>query len=168
MAGIFPASLLDALDQGFEGAGDSIDMKADGSHWHATDSRYHFVYHTPIPSSEPKEQAVAKDRSRLRYLRRLFCDDMRAGEKIYIRQSNGPMTAADALPFWLALNRHGPNTLLFVTLAEGHPPSTVEEIMPGLLRGHLDRFGDEGERWWISSGCWLEICANALKLWRNH
>lgn len=165
LAGIFPTPLLEALDSGFEGAGDSISMKPDGDHWHATDARYGFVYHTPIPVSEPTDQAVAKDRTRLRYLRRLFCDDMRAGEKIYVRHSNGPMTAADALPIFLALNRHGANTLLFVAPAGGHPPGTVEEIMPGLLRGHIDRLGDEDTRWWISSGSWLEVCANALKLW---
>jgi len=111
------------------------------------------------------EQAAAKDRTRLRYLRRLFCADMKAGEKIYVRHSNAAMTAADALPIFLALNRHGANTLLFVTPADGHPPGTVEEIMSGLLRGHIDRMGDDGERWRISAGSWLEVCANALKLW---
>ncbi len=164
LAGIFPCPVLDGLDRGFEGIGDAIRMKQAGGHWHATDDRYGFVYHTPIPSEEPVEQAIATDRARLGFLRRVFFESMAAGEKVYVRHSNAPMTTADALPLFLGLNRRGPNTLLFVTPAEGHPPGTVEEIMPGLLRGHIDRLGDEGERWWISAGCWLELCVNALKL----
>jgi hypothetical protein len=69
------------------------------------------------------------------------------------------------LPLLIALNRHGPNWLLWVTQAdEGHPPGTVELTAPFLLRGSIDRMQPDAHAKDISIDIWLELCANALAI----
>jgi hypothetical protein len=66
------------------------------------------------------------------------------------------------------LNRFAANTLLFVTPADAaHPPGTVERLMPGLLRGSIDRFAPPENAHDLSLECWLAVCVNAHQLVTN-
>jgi hypothetical protein len=71
---------------------------------------------------------------------------------------------------YMALNRHHDATLLWVVPAErDRPPGTVEVLMPGLLRGYIDRFAPGDNAHDLSFDGWLRVCTNAValtKLWR--
>jgi len=67
----------------------------------------------------------------------------------------------------MALNRYGDATLLWVVPAERHRPAgTVEVVMPGLLRGYMDRFAPDENAHNLSFDGWLQVCTNALVLSR--
>jgi hypothetical protein len=67
----------------------------------------------------------------------------------------------------MALNRFGPATLLWVVPAEaGRPSGSVEVLMPGLLKGYIDRFAPEDNAHDLSFDGWLQLCANAHALHR--
>ena len=67
----------------------------------------------------------------------------------------------------MALARYGDNTLLWVVPAEtDRPAGTVEVIMPGLLRGYIDRFAPDDNAHDFSFEGWLHVCANAWALAR--
>jgi hypothetical protein len=89
-----------------------------------------------------------------------------SGEKIFVvvPGSRRPaLTEPDVLPLLIALNRHGPNWLLWITESdENHPPGTVEQTIPFLLRGNIDRLQPDAYAKNVSIDIWLEICANAL------
>ena len=65
----------------------------------------------------------------------------------------------------MALNRHGEATLLWVVPAEkDRPAGTVEVVMPGLLKGYIDRFAPDDNAHDLSFEGWLRVCANACVL----
>ena len=67
----------------------------------------------------------------------------------------------------MALNRYGEATLLWVVPAErDRPAGTVEVVMPGLLKGYIDRFAPDHNAHDFSFDGWLRICANACVLAR--
>jgi hypothetical protein len=64
------------------------------------------------------------------------------------------------------LRRYGPNTLLWVELADAdHPAGTVEQAGAGLLKGYIDRFAPGEDAQDLSLDCWIAICREA---WRLH
>jgi hypothetical protein len=68
----------------------------------------------------------------------------------------------EVMPLAAALRRFGPNTLLFVTLADAaHPSGTVEQRMPGFLVGYIDRFAPSEDAHDLLFDDWLQICRNA-------
>jgi hypothetical protein len=103
--------------------------------------------------------------ARLALLRRKLREELRAGEKIFVCKRNEALTEHEILPLYALLNRFGANTLLFVTPADAaHPPGTVERLMPGLLRGAIDRFAPSENAHDLSLEYWLAVCVNAYRL----
>ncbi len=69
------------------------------------------------------------------------------------------------MPLFLALNRHADNRLLWVVPADdANPVGTVVEELPGLLRGHIDRFAPPEQVPTLSVPGWLAVCVNAWQL----
>ena len=67
----------------------------------------------------------------------------------------------------MALNRYSEATLLLVVPFErDRPPGTVEVVMPGLLKGYIDRFAPGEDAHDLSFDGWLRVCANAYVLAR--
>ena len=61
---------------------------------------------------------------------------------------------------YLVLNRYGPATLLWVVRAERDRPSgTVEVLMPGLMKGYVDRFAPDDNAHDLSFDGWLGCAA---------
>jgi hypothetical protein len=93
-------------------------------------------------------------------------EDLAEGEKIFVYHGMGRLGGADALPLVTALRRYGPNTLLWVELADAdHPAGTVEPAGTGLLKGYIDRFAPGEDAHDLSLDCWIAICREA---WRLH
>jgi hypothetical protein len=167
--------LLDVIrgvDAGFEGLGEPGDLtpkitKGARPEWMIAEKRYNLLCHTGIPeAAATAEQVLADETIRLPFLRRLFMEDLADGRKIYVcRRIDPPLTRDEVMPLFLALNRHAPNRLLWVVLADdAHPVGTVVEELPGLMRGHIDRFAPPGDVTALSVSGWLAVCVSAWRL----
>jgi len=120
-----------------------------------------FKYENEVDAAVLKDQQIA----RLALLRRKLLEELRTGEKIFVCKRNEALNEQEALPLYAALNRFAANTLLFVTPADAeHPPGTVEQLMPGLLRGAVDRFAPPQNAHDLSLESWLAVCVNAYRL----
>ncbi len=133
------------------------------------DKRYALTFHTFHYEDEADAaELMRKQIARLQLLRRKFLEDLRDGEKIFVCKRNETLLEQDVLPLHAALNRFAPNTLLYVVPADGTvPPGTVEQLMPGLLRGTIDRFAPPENAHDLSLECWLALCVNAYRLVRE-
>jgi len=45
-----------------------------------------------------------------------------------------------------------------------HPAGAVDRIIPGLLRGYIDRFAPQENAYDLSVEAWLSVCVNAFRL----
>jgi hypothetical protein len=160
------------IDAGFEGLGDPDDIvpelaKGDWAEWIVHEKRYDLHYHTDIRGeAATAEQVLADETIKLHFMRRLFMEDLAEGRKLYVCKRTDPkLTREEVMPLFLALNRHGANRLLWVVPAdEVHPAGTVVRELPGLLRGHIDRFAPPGRVPDLSVPGWLAVCAGAWAL----
>jgi hypothetical protein len=169
----FLRRLLTGLDRQFEGLGelDDIDPRLEGEaprEYMIHEQKYGLVYHTFVYEGQRsiwlmREQEAA----RLKFLRRKFLEELEAAEKIFVYKRNMPVADEEILPLLLALRQHANNTLLWVVPAEpGRPSGTVEVVMPGLLKGYIDRFAPEDNAHDFSFEGWMKVCANAWLLSR--
>jgi hypothetical protein len=108
-----------------------------------------------------------QESARLKFLRRKFIEELEAGDKIFVYKFGSGVSEEEILPLYMALNRYGDATLLWVVQAErDRPTGTVEVVMPGLLKGYIDRFAPEENAHDLSFDGWLRVCANACVLAR--
>ena len=167
----FMRALIRGLDTGFDGLGEPEDIEpylsgASPREYMIHEKKYGLDYHSFIYEGQRsiwlmREQEAA----RLKYLRREFVEELAEGEKIFVYKRNSAVTDAEVLPLLMALRRLGDKTLLWVVPAErNRPPGSVEVLMPGLLKGYIDRFAPEHDAYDFSFENWMKICANALAL----
>jgi hypothetical protein len=77
-----------------------------------------------------------------------------------------PLSEQDAEDLLAHLLRYGPNTLLWVELADDdHPAGTVAWHGKGLLKGYIDRFAPGENAHDLSLDCWITICREAYRMW---
>jgi hypothetical protein len=91
-------------------------------------------------------------------------DDVAAGEKIFVIKRTPPLRPEEILPLYAVLNETGRNWLLWMVPSDpAHPPGTVEVLLPGLLRGYIDRFAPLENAHDLSLDAWTAVCGTA---WR--
>ncbi len=163
--------LLHGLDLRFEGLGEHGGLEfwlSDGARreYVIRDRRYSLVFHTFLYQGEVSEDELLEKQSRrLGFLVRKLLQDLESGEKILVCKRNIPLMESEILALHAALNRFGRNTLLWVVLADDdHPAGGVDKILPGLLRGYVDRFAPYENAHDLSLEPWLSVCVNAAKL----
>jgi hypothetical protein len=104
---------------------------------------------------------------RMRYLKAHLLKDLTRAEKLFVYKGLGE--AATIREIAALLQDYGPNTLLWVNLADDtRAATTVERDSPALLRGFVSRFGtydDAGPSLPVAE--WVAMCLNAYRLWRN-
>ena len=167
----FMRNLIRGLENGFEGIGEveDIDPQLEGAprkEYMIHEKKYGLVYHTFVYEGQRSVWLMREQESaRLKFLRRKFMEELDAVEKIFIYRFGGAVSEEEILPLHIALNRYGPVTLLWVVPAErDRPPGTVEVLMPGLLKGYIDRFAPDDNAHDLSFDGWLRVCANACVL----
>ena len=131
---------------------------------------YDLRYHTFEHEGQVAADAVLpRAHQRLRFQLRLFLQDLRAAEKIFVLKRNIALTLEEVMPVWAALRSYAAqNTLLYVVVADAaHLPGTVEWKAPGLLCGHIDRLAPYEDAQGVSEDCWLAICRNAHAMWQD-
>ncbi len=163
--------LIWGLQRGFEGLGDVRNLEfwvAAGTRreYVIRDRQYSLVFHTFLYEGDVDHDGLLTQQARrLGFLQRKLLEDLQTGEKIFVCKRNAPLAEQDVLPLHAELNRYGSNTLLWVVPGDAdHAPGTVDRLMPGLLRGHIDRFAPYEDAHALSLEVWLSICVNAFRI----
>jgi hypothetical protein len=154
--------LLEAIENRFAGI-DDIALEDRKGEVVATVRPYRFVFHTWLRTAQTDlSRAEATLRTRNRYLRGHLIAELEAGERILVRKSSAPAAETDIDRLLAALHRYGPNTLLWVRLADAaHPSGSVEALGPGLLCGYVDRFAPYIRAADASFDAWAAVCRQA-------
>ena len=167
----FLRPLIRGLDADFDGLGEPADIvpRLEGKaprEFMIHEEKYGLVYHSFVYEGQRSAELMRQQEAvRLKFLRRKFLEELEAAEKIFVYKRNAEVPLEEILPLFLALRRHGDNTLLWVVPAErDRPAGTVEVMMPGLLKGYIERFAPENNAHDFSFDGWMKVCANALVL----
>lgn len=169
----FMRNLIRGIDNGFEGLGapEDIDPRLEGEsrkEYMIHEKKFGLVYHTFVYEGQRSVWLMREQESaRLKFLRRKFMEELESAHKIFVYKFGSGVTEEEILPLHMALNRYGEATLLWVVPAErDRPAGTVEVVMPGLLKGYIDRFAPDDNAHDFSFDGWLRVCANACVLGR--
>ena len=131
------------------------------------ESDFGMKYHTFRHETDTDLATVADQQlKRLRYLKREFRDDIAVGRKIYvIKRSPEVLRAEEMLPIYTALNECGVNWLLWVVTADEHNPAgSVRTLLPGLLRGNVERFAPLDNAPDLNAASWTAVCKAVWKI----
>ena len=167
--------LLHGLETAFEGIADLHGLRyevfgEDGTPEYVLKHRkFNIDAHTTVlEGSIDVDGLLSKEVKRLTVLQRLFHADLTGGQRIFVFKRNDPMKMAEVQPIFTRLRKWGPNVLLWVGLADAaHPPGTVEEVEPGLLRGYVDRFSPYDKAGGQPTPAWMDVCRKAYSLFRE-
>lgn len=167
----FMRNLIRGIDSGFEGLGEpaDIDPRLEGEprkEYIVHEKKFGLVYHTFVYEGQRSVWLMREQESaRLKFLRRKFMEELESASKIFVYKLGSGVANEEILPLFMALRRYAPATLLWVVPAErDRPPGTVEVIMPGILKGYIDRFAPNTNAHDFSFDGWLRLCANAIVL----
>jgi hypothetical protein len=162
--------LLRGLRCGFEGLGEpgTVEVLIEGKdqEFVVRESVYGMTYHTFQYASQMALDTVRQQQAtRLGFLRRKLMEDIANGEKIFVVKRFPALRPEEVLPVYAALNEQGSNWLLWMVPADpAHPAGTVERLLPGLLRGFMDRFAPHENAHDLSLPAWTRVCETA---WRS-
>jgi len=174
-AGITPRRLVEGLDLEFEG----IDAPGNLTTFLSKsgnadkeiivrDTRYGIHIHSDRYQSTTTRQDVLDICYRnLILLRRKFIEDLRTGGKIFVYQHWEARSVAHAKPILNMLRSHGPNTLLFVMQDDAKPSGTVVQVEEDLFQASIAACAPITDLSVVDVGAWINICANAYRLWRE-
>ena len=169
----FMRNLIRGIDNRFDGLGaaEDIDPRLEGDQrreYMIHERKFGLVYHTFVYEGQRSIWLMREQESaRLKFLLRKFVEELNIAEKIFVYKRNGVVSEEEVLPLHMALNRYGDNILLWVVPAEpDRPAGTVEVVMPGLLKGYIDRFAPDDNAHDLSFDGWLRVCTNACVLVR--
>jgi hypothetical protein len=161
------ADVVRGLRTGFEGLGEpgttEVVVSDKDREYVVTDSSYRMTLHTwQYESQLDLETARRQYYVRLGFLKRKFMEDVADSGKIFVIKRTHPLRPEEVLPLYVALNERASNWLLWVVLAdEKHPVGTVEILLPGLLRGFVDRFAPNENAPDLSLAAWTAVCEAA-------
>ncbi len=158
--------LLHALDSDFDlyGRGDDLFVYPHVTGYlFCRSRRYDFEYNTGHLAGSDEPAAVLKREARkVGYLKRRLLEDLRLGEKIFVRKA-GPEEGPDrAAALLRALRRHGPAELLVVRAAEG--AASVRRHEGGWLEGTVARFAPYDLAAAVHLPPWLDLCRRTWAL----
>ena len=171
-AGCNPDSLAALLHDHFQslGAGDDLWFDEVGptrEYWVKSRSCAFEAHTNRYAGRDDLEILRRGEIDRMRYLKAQLLKDLTRAEKLFVYKGNGAATKMREIA--ALLQDYGPNTLLWVNLADDtQAATTVERDSPALLRGFVSRFGtydDAGPSLPVTE--WVALCLNAYRLWRN-
>jgi hypothetical protein len=156
--------LVHGLSAGYEGIGvrDTMTLyRFDESEprYKLHDQFYYLWYLIgSFPNSVPPAHILRDQRRRLAFLREKFVEDLGRGDKIFVLTRGGCLTEAEALAVFCALNRHGPNTLLWTVHGDPAAAGRVDRLRPGFLCGHLGTVDADN---YARFDVWVSVMVNA-------
>jgi len=162
--------LLAALEAEFEGMGSPetvhVQVSANGRELMINDSRFGFLYHAFVQSGAMSLEALhRREVRRVPLLIRKLLEDLQSADKIFVFKGMSAVPEEEIFPLAASLRHYGPNTLLFVTLADaGHPAGSVEFRAPGFLVGYVARFAPTEDASDFDVAQWVRVCREAYRL----
>ena len=165
--------LVKALDARFSGMGMpaaiTVKVSPNGSEYMVLDGCFGFEYHAWVLVEEKSPEAVhQRECRRVPFLVRKLIEDLTGGEKIFVYHGMVPLHVDDAFRLLASMQQYGPATLMWVELAdEDAPAGTVEWLVPGLLKAHVDRFAPGDNAHDFSLDVWIDICRKAYTMARE-
>ncbi len=133
--------------------------------WMVKETRYGFSYHTF--NSDRDQDHARLLHQQIDWLTRMaakFMEGLALGDRIYVRKGQSD-TIQSATRLSRHLRKHGPATLLWVTIADAdHPSGTVEWIGEGLMRGWLKGFAPYDRATDLEPRSWLALLRRAWAL----
>jgi hypothetical protein len=165
--------LLLALEHQLSGLGDrgslTVSVSDNGRELMVEDKKFGFLYHAWVKTGEQTIEAVEdRELKRLPFLKRKLLRDLELGDKVFVFHAMRSIPEEEVFPLAANLQCHGPNTLLFVTLADhDHAAGSVEIRSPGFLVGYLDRFAPPEDAVDASFETWASICRQAYRIHRS-
>ncbi|HUB43881.1 MAG TPA: hypothetical protein VMB73_02750 [Acetobacteraceae bacterium] len=168
----FIRDLVRGLEAGFDGIGapEDLEPRLEGmgaeKEYMIADRRYGLLYHTFVLEHQRSAWLLKEQEStRLKFLHRKFMEELEVHEKIFVYKQNAQVSREEVRALFLALNRYGSNTLLWVVPVEAPAQvGTVEVLENGLFRGYVDRFAPPENAHDLSLNAWLRVCLNAWRL----
>jgi hypothetical protein len=163
-------SLLAGLRSGFARLADpgTVDVTVEGpdQEFIVRETVYGMTYHTFETADRTDMETVrARQVPRLKFLRRKLMEDVAAGTRIFVLKRNEPLPPEEVLTIYTALNEHGRNWLLWMVNADAtHAAGTVEQLLPGLLRGFIDRFAPAENAHDLSLDVWRSVVEGAWRI----
>ena len=147
-------------------------MRKDGpKDWNAMQTSYGlYMAHTGLSYDLYSADQAAKSFCKtLSFLRDKLLEDLANAEKLLVyRTADETMPDEQLATLVRALRLYGPNTLLYVKLAEEADRAfTVERMSDGLLVGRLDRFAAVNDPAGHNDAGWEKVCRAALPLFQN-
>lgn len=125
--------------------------------------------HTFVLEGEATPEVVLQRQHRsLVMLKRKFLQDLREGRRTYVFRSLNSVDVEAARDLAHVLRSKGPNSLLFVRLADDiNAPGSVVDAGEGLLIGHLDTLAGYDRGMSYDSRFWLPMLrlADRLRIW---
>ncbi|GAN77354.1 hypothetical protein [Acidisphaera rubrifaciens] len=177
-AGSEPAGLLRAFEEDFACIADpgylDFDIHANGTlrEYILHLRRYTLDMHTRVlEGSMPVERLIGREIKKLSLLHRLLLEDLATARRIFVYKRNDGADPGFVAALHRALQRHGRNALLVVSLSDAaHPPGTVEPVGDDLYRGYIDRLSRYDNAASPPSPVWLDLCRRCYALWhaRRH
>ena len=163
--------LLTGLRVGFAGTGEDLRVRTfpvgDGRHeYMLQDDRFHITVHTFRTTDEVSVEEIKEEHTRrLKFMQRQFLSFLRSGQRLFVFQRPGQITASQARALLVQLRNFGPNALLYVDQSPGLPCGAVEQLEHGLFHGKLDWMAQANEVGKMDLPSWLSLCVNAWRLW---
>ncbi|WP_162800746.1 hypothetical protein [Acidibrevibacterium fodinaquatile] len=107
-----------------------------------------FTFHTGFPvsieiNSEEGKQKAAQVIQAHRLLKRMFCEELRKGEKIFVYRQKAALPNSSLRRLHAAIRRHGPGWLLNVAEDPSKPNGSVEILDEGLIVAAISRLSNE-------------------------
>jgi hypothetical protein len=165
--------LLAALEARFEGLGlpENLSIELDdASEFQVIDRRYGFRNHSFAfaNAGAKREDILKREAVRLPFLARLLTEELEKATKLFCFHDAGGSGQDRIERLVAALNRYGPNTLLWICQADGPSRAgTAERLGPALIRGYIDHFQPIHNVQKPSLDPWLAAIREAHALWRS-
>jgi hypothetical protein len=165
-------AIISTIDRNLEGMFDetlySFVLPDGWPDWRLDCMRYGFGFHTSIPATLSRDsdewRKKAKDTvSAFRFLKRLFQDELRSGERTFVFRFIAPLEPELIKKFHQAIRKHGPGWLLYVKQDPAHPEGFVELVEEGLLIGSIDKLSNENPPQ-INAAAWENIARKVMAL----
>ena len=171
-AGIHLEKLIDGLNTEFDGMGEAgtvsvyLAGEAGRREFMVKEATYGLHYHSGVLEGEAEPAAqVAREVTRLRFLRRKLLEDLRTGEKVWVWRALTVTDRARVDPLLEALRSRGPNTLLWVAAADAeHRSGTVECLAADFMKGYVERLAPYENATDITPIPWFVVCQVAYNL----
>lgn len=161
--------MIRGLDVGFADVNNPEHLELHGdmtNGWDVHVPRYGMAYHTFRRGIE-REVMHSVEPDRMRFRRDKFLAELSRGLKIFLTwrwpvPGSPQLTLADIEPLLAAVRRYGSGYVMWLVESSSGP--FVEELRPGLLRGHIGKLRDSGAEMDPDFAGWMTVLVNAWLL----